>query len=148
MRSRRKLKGSNKKAAKKIAFRVEETTITAVHRAFRARKLTATELVSRYFERIRAYNGLCVRGDVDAATGLQLGDITPIPNCAQRLRRPDLQSLRYDEDSRRIERRLGRSGGSQPRHVRAGHGYLRLGALSVILLQPGRPGRDPGAGEP
>ncbi len=272
MRSRRKLKGSNKKAAKKTAFRVEEATITAVHRAFRARKLTATELVSRYFERIKAYNGVCVGGDVDAATGLQLGDITPIPNAGQlnafitlnlkedkriklgfpeklkrthtgrddakypdaldrareldryfartgkfagplhgipiaikdnydtfdmrttaaaaaqyaddrppddatmvaklraagaillgktnmdeyapagiapqRLRRPDLQSLRYDEDTRRIERRLGRGGGGQPRHVRPGHGHIRLGALSVIVLQPGRPGRDPRAGEP
>ena len=78
MRSRRKLKGSNKKVAKKAAFRVEEATITAVHRAFRARKLTATELVSRYFERIKAYNGVCVDGDVDTATGLQLGDITPV----------------------------------------------------------------------
>src|SRR2546427_2257548 len=83
MRSRRKLKSSNKKAAKKIAFRVEEATITGVHRAFRAKKLTAMELVSRYFERIRAYNGVCVQGDVDPATGLHLGDITPIPNAGQ-----------------------------------------------------------------
>ena len=83
MRSRRKLKGSTKRAAKKAAFNVEEATITAVHRAFRAKKLTAAQLVSRYFERIRAYNGVCVRGDVDAATGLQLGDITPIPNAGQ-----------------------------------------------------------------
>src|SRR5882724_3573977 len=83
MHSRRKLKGSNKRATKKTAFRVEEATITGVHRAFRAKKLTATELVSRYFVRIRAYSGVCVRGDVDAATGLQLGDITPIPNAAQ-----------------------------------------------------------------
>ena len=83
MRSRRKLKGSSKGAAKKTAFRVEEATITGVHRAFRAKKLTATELVSRYFERIRAHNGVCVGGDVDAASGLQLGDITPIPNAGQ-----------------------------------------------------------------
>jgi len=81
MRSRRK--GSNKKAAKKIAFNVEEATITGVHRAFRAKKLTAAELVSRYFERIKAHNGVCVDGDVDAATGLQLGDITPIPDAGQ-----------------------------------------------------------------
>ena len=66
-----------------LDFRVEEATITGVHRAFRAKKLTAAELVSRYFERIRAYNGVCVRGDVDAATGLQLGDITPIPDAGQ-----------------------------------------------------------------
>ena len=83
MHSRRKLKGSNKRATKKTAFRVEEATITGVHRAFRAKKLTATELVSRYFVRIRAYNGVCVRGDVDPATGRQLRDITPIPNAGQ-----------------------------------------------------------------
>jgi len=83
MRSRRKLKGSNENAAKKTPFRVEEATITEVHRAFRAKKLTATELVNRYLERIRAYNGVCVRGDVDPATGRQLRDITPIPNAGQ-----------------------------------------------------------------
>ncbi|TMA96454.1 MAG: hypothetical protein E6J74_08625 [Deltaproteobacteria bacterium] len=245
---------------------MEEATITGVHRAFRAKKLTATELVSRYFERIRAHNGVCVGGDVDAATGLHLGDITPIPNAGQlnafitlnlkedkriklgfpeKLKRthtgrddgkfPDAldrareldryfartgkfagplhgipiaikdnydtfdmrttaaaaaqyaddrppddatmvvklraagaillgktnmdeyapagiarsaQSLRYDEDTRGIERRLGRGGGGQPRHVRPGHGHIRFGALSVIVLQPGRPGRDPRAGEP
>ena len=54
MRSRRRLKGSTKRAAKKVAFNVEEATITAVHRAFRAKKLTAAELVSRYFERIKS----------------------------------------------------------------------------------------------
>jgi amidase len=83
MRLRRKLKGSSKRAAKKTAFRVEEATIAEVHRAFRAKKLTATELVNRYLERIKAFNGVCVRGDVDSATGLQLGDITPIPNAGQ-----------------------------------------------------------------
>ena len=83
MRSRRKLKHSNERAATKTSFRVEEATIAGVHRAFRAKKLTATELVQFYLARIRAYNGVCVRGDVDPATGLQLGDITPIPNAGQ-----------------------------------------------------------------
>src|SRR4030095_11455090 len=83
MRSRRKLKGSNKRAVKKTVFRVEEATITGVHQAFRAKKLTATELVNLYLARIKAYNGVCVGGAVDAATGLQLGDITPIPNAGQ-----------------------------------------------------------------
>jgi amidase len=83
MLSRRKLKTSDKKAVKKAAFRVEETTIAAVHRAFRAKKLTAMELVNIYLARIKAYNGVCVRGDIDSATGLQLGDITPIPNAGQ-----------------------------------------------------------------
>src|SRR5919106_2415454 len=83
MRSRRKFKGPTKRAAKKTAFRVEEATIAGVQRAFRTRKLTATELVNRYLERIKAYNGVCVGGAVDAATGLHLGDITPIPNAGQ-----------------------------------------------------------------
>jgi Asp-tRNA(Asn)/Glu-tRNA(Gln) amidotransferase A subunit family amidase len=72
MRSRRKLKSPTKKAAKKPTFPVEEATIAGIHRAFRAKKLTATELVNRYLARIKAYNGVCVRGDIDAATGLQL----------------------------------------------------------------------------
>jgi amidase len=83
MQSRRKLKRSNKRAATRPSFRVEEATIEGVHRAFRAKKLMATELVQFYLARIRAYNGVCVWGDVDAATGLQLGDITPIPNAGQ-----------------------------------------------------------------
>ena len=83
MRARRKLKSSNKTATTKISFRAEEATIAGLHRAFRAKKLTATQLVQFYLLRIRAYNGVCVRGDVDPATGLQLGDITPIPNAGQ-----------------------------------------------------------------
>src|SRR5688572_20813362 len=83
MRSRRKLKKVDKKASKKTAFRVEEATIAGVHRAFRAKTLTATELVNLYLARIKAYNGVCVGGDIDAPTGLQLGDITPIPNAGQ-----------------------------------------------------------------
>ena len=83
MRSRQKLKLADKKPAKKIAFQVEEATIAGVHRALRAKKLTATELVNCYLARIKAYNGLCVRGDTDPATGLQLGDITPIANAGQ-----------------------------------------------------------------
>ncbi|MGE5060885.1 MAG: amidase, partial [Betaproteobacteria bacterium] len=83
MRSRRKLKRVGKKAARKTAFRVDEATIAGVHRAFRAKKLTATELVNLYLARIKAYNGPCVRGDTDPVTGLQLGDITPIANAGQ-----------------------------------------------------------------
>jgi hypothetical protein len=55
MRSRRKLEGSNERAAKKTALRVEEATIAGAHRAFRAKKLTATELVNRHLvERVTA----------------------------------------------------------------------------------------------
>ncbi|MGH7855361.1 MAG: amidase [Candidatus Binatia bacterium] len=83
MRSQRKLKRSEKPALKSKRFRVEEATIAGVHRAFRAKKLTALELVNIYFERIKAYNGICVQGDIDPATGLHLGDITPIANAGQ-----------------------------------------------------------------
>lgn len=83
MRFQRKLKHSVKGTVRIRGFRVEEATIAGVHRAFRAKKLTATELVNLYLERIKAYNGTCVGGDLDPATGLQLGDITPIPNAGQ-----------------------------------------------------------------
>jgi amidase len=64
-------------------FRLEEATIADVHRAFRAKQLTATQLVELYLKRIKAYNGTCVEGAVDPGTGLHLGDITPIPNAGQ-----------------------------------------------------------------
>ena len=83
MRSKRKLKVAGKRTIKKTVFRVEEATIAGAHRAFRAKKLTASELVNLYLARIKAYNGVCVRGEIDSATGLQLGDITPIPNAGQ-----------------------------------------------------------------
>jgi len=39
--------------------------------------------VQLYFKRIEAYNGTCVKGDVDPATGLMLSDLTPIENAGQ-----------------------------------------------------------------
>jgi Asp-tRNA(Asn)/Glu-tRNA(Gln) amidotransferase A subunit family amidase len=48
-----------------------------------ARQLTATQLVSEYLKRIEAYNGTCVKGVVDPATGFQLGDIEPIANAGK-----------------------------------------------------------------
>ena len=54
-----------------------------MHRAIRAKQLTATQLVQHYFKRIEAYNGTCVKGGIDAATGLQLGEITPVENAGQ-----------------------------------------------------------------
>ena len=80
MRSRRKLKRSEKSPAKTKIFQIEEATIADVHRAFRAKKLTATQLVHLYLKRIKAYNGICVDGALDPATGLHFGDITPIAN--------------------------------------------------------------------
>lgn len=64
-------------------FRLEEATIADVHRAITAKQLTATQLVALYLNRIKAYSGTCVAGAVDAASGLQLGEITPIPNAGQ-----------------------------------------------------------------
>jgi amidase len=70
-------------AAEGRRFRLEEATIADVHRAIRAKQLTATQLVNLYLRRIKAYSGTCVEGAVDPATGLHLGDITPIPNAGQ-----------------------------------------------------------------
>jgi Asp-tRNA(Asn)/Glu-tRNA(Gln) amidotransferase A subunit family amidase len=58
-------------------FRLEEATIADVHRAMLAKQLTSTQLVTYYLQRIAAYNGACVNGVVDPATGYQLGDIEP-----------------------------------------------------------------------
>jgi amidase len=64
-------------------FHLEEATIADVHRAIQARQITAEQLVSLYFKRIEAYNGTCVKGEVDPATGLMLGEISPIENAGQ-----------------------------------------------------------------
>src|SRR3990172_8763703 len=64
-------------------FHLEEATIEDVHRAIRAKELTATQLVNLYLKRIEAYNGRCVQGAVDPTTGLQLGATTPIENAGQ-----------------------------------------------------------------
>jgi amidase len=70
-------------AAPAWQFHLEEATIADVHRAIRARQITAGELVNLYFKRIEAYNGACVKGDIDPATGLMLGELTPIENAGQ-----------------------------------------------------------------
>ena len=64
-------------------FHLEEATIADVQRAIRSKQITASQLVQLYFKRIDAYNGICVKGDVDPATGLMLGDLTPIENAGQ-----------------------------------------------------------------
>src|SRR5499426_3791833 len=69
--------------AQRSTFRLEEATIADVHGAILARQLTASQLVNEYLKRIAAYNGTCVKGVVDAATGFQLGDIEPIENAGQ-----------------------------------------------------------------
>ena len=70
-------------AASASRFHLEEATIADVQRAIRAKEITAEQLVQLYFKRIEAYNGTCVRGEVDPATGVMFGDITPIENAGQ-----------------------------------------------------------------
>src|SRR5262245_10705662 len=71
------------KATSAPRFHLEEATIADVHRAIRAKEITAEQLIQLYFKRIEAYNGTCVKGDVDPATGLMFGEITPIENAGQ-----------------------------------------------------------------
>ena len=71
------------KAASAPRFHLEEASIADVQRAIRAKEITAEQLVQLYFKRIEAYNGTCVKGEVDPATGLMFGEITPIENAGQ-----------------------------------------------------------------
>src|SRR5215468_8010727 len=64
------------------AFHLQEATIADIHRAILAKEITATELVGLYLKRIEAYNGQCVKGDVDAG-GFVLGDIEPIEHAGK-----------------------------------------------------------------
>jgi len=64
------------------AFHLQEATIADIHRAILAKELTAAELVGLYLKRIEAYNGRCVKADVDAG-GLVLGDIEPIEHAGK-----------------------------------------------------------------
>src|SRR5436189_2039998 len=64
-------------------FHLEEATIADVHRAIRAKQLTAVQLVNLHLKRIEAYNGTCVKGEVDPATGLMYGELTPVENAGQ-----------------------------------------------------------------
>jgi amidase len=82
-RGKAKLLSREARAAEGRGFRLEEATIVEVHGAIRAKQITVTQLVNLYLTRIKAYSGTCVQGAVDPATGLQLGDITPIPNAGQ-----------------------------------------------------------------
>ncbi len=59
-------------------FQVVETTIPAIQAAILAHKLTATELVHLYLDRIKTYNGTCV----NQPEGV-LGPVTTIPNAGQ-----------------------------------------------------------------
>ena len=41
-------------------FQIVEATIADIHKAIKSRQLTATQLVTMYLARIKAYNGTCV----------------------------------------------------------------------------------------
>jgi amidase len=59
-------------------FHLEEATIAGIQRAILDREITASDLVGLYLKRIAAYNGQCVKGTPDPATGFVLGDIEPV----------------------------------------------------------------------
>ena len=74
-------------------FEVHEATIAGIHQAITAKRLTATQLVRLYLDRIKAYNGTCVA----QPEGL-LKVISPIPNAGQI---NALQTLNLRSDARR-----------------------------------------------
>jgi Asp-tRNA(Asn)/Glu-tRNA(Gln) amidotransferase A subunit family amidase len=59
-------------------FRLEEATIEEIQSAIVRRKVTSTEIVKLYLERIKAYNGTCV----NEPQGI-LGPISTIPNAGK-----------------------------------------------------------------
>jgi len=56
-------------------FQLEEATIEDIQSAILRGELTSTQVVQRYLNRIKAYNGTCVK-QPDGVLGL--GPITPI----------------------------------------------------------------------
>jgi len=60
------------------AFQIEEATIADIQTAIKTKRLTATQVVQQYLQRIKAYNGVCV----NQPDGV-LGHITTIPNAGQ-----------------------------------------------------------------
>ena len=67
-------------SAETTKFRIEEATIEDIQAAIRRGQLTSTRVVQLYLNRIKAYNGTCVK-QPDGILGL--GPITPIKNAHQ-----------------------------------------------------------------
>ena len=65
-------------AARKRPFVLEEATISDIQKAIAGRKITTTDLVALYLERIKAYNGTCV----NEPEGI-LGPVSTIPHAGQ-----------------------------------------------------------------
>src|SRR5260221_4522308 len=63
---------------KRATFTIEEATITDIQKAIFEGKITATDLVEMYLERIKAYNGTCV----NQPNGI-LGAISTIPHAGK-----------------------------------------------------------------
>lgn len=63
---------------KRSGFQIEEATIEDIQDAIRSRRVTTTEVVELYLERIRAYNGTCV----NEPDGI-LGPISMIPDAGK-----------------------------------------------------------------
>jgi len=59
-------------------FDVVEATISDIQNAIRSKQITATDLVTMYLARIKAYNGTCV----EEPQGI-LGPVSPIPHAGQ-----------------------------------------------------------------
>jgi len=67
-------------AAQPAKFQIEETTIDDIQAAILRGELTSTQVVQRYLNRIKAYNGTCVNQPEGI---LGQAPITPIPNAHQ-----------------------------------------------------------------
>src|SRR5205814_3862042 len=67
-------------SAQAAKFRIEEASIEDIQGAIVKGELTSTRIVQLYLNRIKAYNGTCVR-QPDGVLGL--GPITPIKNAHQ-----------------------------------------------------------------
>ena len=65
-------------ASAQASFDVMEATIDDIQNAIRSRRITATELVNLYLQRIKAYNGVCV----NQPQGI-LGPISTIPHAGK-----------------------------------------------------------------
>lgn len=80
-------------------FHLEEATIADIHNAIETHKITVTELVHLYLDRIKAFNGVCV----NQPEGI-LGPVSTIPNAGQlnalqtlNLRPDKLEALGFDD---------------------------------------------------
>jgi Asp-tRNA(Asn)/Glu-tRNA(Gln) amidotransferase A subunit family amidase len=63
---------------RRAPFQLEEATITDIQQAILGRRITATALVTKYLERIKAYNGTCV----NEPNGI-LGPVSTIPHAGK-----------------------------------------------------------------